>query len=140
MKSRKLVLGTLLIVLGVFVSGCALYVGGVFGGPRYRYHHPRYCYDCHHHPTWTQVYVECNYYDFYFVDNGFYYLPRHGVDRVYVYKKYNYHKDKEFVEYYKKYRVSDKERDRIEREYRGVSGEERKKIEKEYRKPGKPKR
>lgn len=139
MKSRKLLLGALLVVLGVLVSGCVLYVGGVFGGPRYGYHHPRYCYDCHHNPHWTRVYVSCEFYDFHFVDRGYYYIPRHAAHRVYVYKKYNYDRDKEFAEHYKKYRVSEKERVRIEKEYRKVGEKEIRKIEKEYREKEKSK-
>ncbi|MDH4222312.1 MAG: hypothetical protein OEV55_02105 [candidate division Zixibacteria bacterium] len=133
MKSRKLILGILLIVLGVLVSGCVLYAGGVFGGPKNRYQHPRYCFDCHHSPHWTRVYVSCEFYDFYFVDRGYYYLPRHGGHRGYVFKKYSYSKDKDFIKHYEKYRISDKEKAKLERDNRKLSKKEVKKIEKDYR-------
>ena len=137
MKSRKLILGILLVVLGIFVSGCVLYVGGIFGGPRYRHRHPRYCYDCHHRPHWERVYVSCEFYDFHFVERGYYYVPRHAPHRVYVFKKYKYNKDKEFTKHYKKYRVNEKEMRKIEREYRKVNEKEMRKIEKEYREKSK---
>jgi hypothetical protein len=134
MPSRKLVLGILAGILGLVITGCGMYVGGVFGGPRYGYyHHPRYCYDCHHNPGWTRVYDECGFYDFYFVGNGYYYRPRHVDHRVYVFRKYNYGRDKEFVKYYERHRTNDEERARIEKEYRGVDKGERQRIEKEYR-------
>ncbi|MDP3025979.1 MAG: hypothetical protein Q8O10_10665 [candidate division Zixibacteria bacterium] len=134
MPSRKLVLGILLGILGLVITGCGMYVGGVFGGPRYgNYHHPRYCYDCHHNPGWGRAYDDCGFYDFYFAGNGYYYRPRHAGRRVYVYRKYNYGRDKEFVKYYERHRLNDKDRVRIEKEYRGVGEGERRRIEKEYR-------
>jgi len=134
MPSRKLVLGFLLGILGLVITGCGMYVGGVFGGPRYgSYHHPRYCYDCHRNPYWTRAYDNCEFYDFYFAGNGYYYRPRHEDHRVYIFRKYNYGRDKEFVKYYERHRLNDDDRVRIEKEYRGVEKGERQRFEREYR-------
>lgn len=133
MLSRKLALGILLGILGLVVGGCVLYAGGVYGGPRYgTYHHPSYCYDCHRYPYWTQYYDDCTFYDFYFVAGGYYYLPRSATARIYIFRKYNWGRDKEFVRYYEKRRLDDRERVRIEKEYRGVDRRERQRYEKEY--------
>jgi hypothetical protein len=134
MPSRKLVLGFLLGILGLVITGCGMYVGGVFGGPSYGpYRHPRYCYDCHHYSYWTRAYDDCEFYDFYFVGKGYYYRPRHADHRIYIFRKYNWGRDKEFVKYYDRHRANDEERVRIEKEYRGVDKGERQRAEKEYR-------
>ena len=134
MPSRKLVLGGLLGVLGLVITGCVLYAGGVYQSPEYRsYPHPRYCYDCHRYPYWTQVYDDCAFYDFYFVAGGYYYIPRHHDRRIYIFKKYNWGRDKEFVRYYDRHRLGDEDRVRIDKEYRGVDRGERKRIEREYK-------
>ena len=133
MPSRKLVLGVLLGILGLVIGGCAMYVGGIFGGPAYAYDHPRYCYDCHRYQQWAATVVDCDFYDFNFVGNGYYYRPRHEDHRVYVFRKYNYGKDAKFGNYYSQHRANDEERARIEKEYRGVNKGERQKVEKQYR-------
>ena len=133
MPSRKLVLGVLLGILGLVIGGCAMYVGGIFGGPAYAYDHPRYCYDCHRYPHWAAGVIDCGFYDFYFVGNGYYYHPRHEDHRVFVFRKYNYGRDEKFGDYYRQHRVNDEERARIEKEYRGVEKSDRQRMEKEYR-------
>ncbi len=134
MLSRKLTLGILLGILGLVVAGCVLYAGGVYTGPEYRtYRHPSYCYDCHRHPYWTQVYDDCSFYDFYFVAGGYYYLPRSASTRIYIFRKYNWGRDKEFIRYYDRHRLVDEDRFRIEKEYRGVDRGERKRYEREYK-------
>jgi len=132
MPSRKLVLGFLLGILGLVIAGCGMYVGGVFGGPVYAYDHPRYCYDCHRYPHWAEGVVDCDFYDFNFVGNGYYYRPRHEDHRVYVFRKYNYGRDEKFGDYYRQHRANDEERVRIEKEYRGVEKGDRQRFEKEY--------
>lgn len=133
MPSRKLALGILLGILGWVIGGCVLYAGGISGGSAYAYDNPRYCYDCHRHPYWTRAYDGCGFYNFYFVGNGYYYRPRHEGHRVYVFRKYNYGRDKEFVKYYKRHRLNAEDRVRIEREYRGIGEGERRRIEREYK-------
>lgn len=133
MPSRKLVLGILLGILGLVVGGCAMYVGGIFGGPAYAYDHPSYCYDCHRYPHWDASVVDCGFYDFYFVGNGYYYRPRHENHPIYVYRKYNYGRDQKFGDYYRQHQAKDEDRARIEKEYRGVNKGERQKVEKQYR-------
>ncbi len=133
MPSRKLVLGFLLGILGLVIAGCGMYVGGVFGGPAYGYDHPRYCYDCHRYPHWGPTIVDCDFYEFYFVGNGYYYRPLHQARRVFVFRKYNYSRDEKFRDYYREHEARDDDRGRIEKEYRGLEPRERKQYEKEYR-------
>ena len=132
MPSRKLILGFLLGISGLVIAGCGMYVGGVFGGPAYGYDHPRYCYDCHRYPHWAAGVIDCDFYDFYFVGNGYYYHPRHEDHRVYVFRKFNYGRDTKFQGYYNDHRVNDEDRARIEKEYRGVEKSDRKRFEKDY--------
>ena len=133
MPSRKLVLGVLLGILGLVIGGCAMYVGGISGGTAYAYDHPRYCYDCHQYQQWDASVVDCGFYDFSFVGNGYYYRPRHENHPIYVYRKYNYGRDQKFGQYYRQHQANDENRVRIEKEYRGVDKGERQKIEKQYR-------
>jgi hypothetical protein len=63
--------------------------------------------------------VECRYNDFYFDDHGYWYRPKKGKDRIYVYKDYNYRKDKEFKRYYEKHQLKEKERKKIEAQEKG---------------------
>jgi hypothetical protein len=134
MPSRNLVLGVLLGILGLVIGGCVLYGGGgISGGTAYSYDHPRYCYDCHRYQQWGATVVDCDFYDFYFAGNGYYYRPRHEDRRVFVFRKYNYGKDAKFGDHYRQHQANDEERARIEKEYRGVEKRERQKAEKEYR-------
>ena len=116
MTKSKLVLTIILIFSFIFVSGCFTYIStgfGIYGGHRY-HRSPRYCYDCHQSPGWTRVYVECRLYDFYFLDYGYWYKPKRGKDRIYVFNDYNYKKDKEYKRYYEKRWLREKERKKIE--------------------------
>ncbi len=114
MRKRNLIIILTVIFVTIFISGCFTYVSTGFG-IFYRPHraHPRYCYDCHPHPHWTKVYVGCRYYKFYFVEDGYYYLPKRGAKKVYVFKEYNYKKDKEYKDYYKRRWLKEKDREKI---------------------------
>ena len=134
MPSRNLVIGVLLGILGLVIGGCVLYGGGtISGGTANSYDHPSYCYNCHQYQQWGPTVVDCDYYDFYFVGNGYYYRPRHEDHPIYVLKKYNYGKDAKFGDYYRQHQANDEQRVTIEKEYRGVDKGERQKIEKQYR-------
>ena len=134
MPSRNLVLGVLLGILGLVIGGCVLYGGGtISGGTAYSYDHPRYCNDCHRYPQWAATVVDCDFYGFHFVGNGYYYHPRHEDRGVFIFRKYNYGKDAKFGDHYRQHQANDEERARIEKEYRGVEKGERQKVEKEYR-------
>ena len=116
MNKSKIILAAVLTLSFVFIAGCFTYVStgfGIFHGPRY-HQPPAYCYDCHYRPAWTRVYVECRYYDFHFVDDGYWYRPKRGKDRIYVFKDYDYRKDKDFKNYYENRRLKEKEREKIE--------------------------
>jgi hypothetical protein len=63
--------------------------------------------------------VECRHYDFRFIDDGYWYRPKKGRDRSYVFKDYDYRKDKEFVKYYENRRLKEKERGKIEAQEKG---------------------
>ncbi|KPL04347.1 MAG: hypothetical protein AMJ90_01235 [candidate division Zixibacteria bacterium SM23_73_2] len=111
MKKRNLAIILTVILVGIFLSGCFTYVRTGFG-IFYRPHriHPRYCYDCHPHPCWTEIYVECGYYEFSFSEDEYYYIPKRGSERIYVYQDYDYKKDKEYKNHYKNRMLKEKDR------------------------------
>ncbi len=117
MTKRSLIMVLSVILVAIFVSGCFTYVSTGFG-IFYRPHraHPGYCYDCHPHPHWTKVYIDCRYYKFYFTEDGYYYFPKRGAKKVYVFKEYDCKKDKEYRSYYERRWLSEgfieKEKDR----------------------------
>lgn len=118
MKKSKAVLAVVLTLSFVFVAGCFTYIStgfGIYRHPRYQ-RPPGYCYDCHYRPGWTKIYVECRYHDFYFLDDGYWYRPKRGKDRIYVFKDYDYRKDKEFKKYYEKRWLKEKDKKRIEQQ------------------------
>jgi len=107
-RSVKIILSVILVA--IFVSGCFTYVGtgwGIFFPPHRA--HPRYCYDCHPHPHWTRVYVDCGYYKFFFVEDGYFHIPKRGSERIYVYQDYDYKKDKEYKNHYKNRMLKEKD-------------------------------
>jgi hypothetical protein len=114
MKKRNLAIILTVILVGIFLSSCFTYVRTGFG-IFYRPHpiHPGYCYDCHPHPCWTKIYVECGYYEFSFLEGGYYYIAKRGSERIYVYQDYDYKKDKEYKNHYKNRMLKEKEKDRV---------------------------
>ncbi len=121
MKKSKVILAIIISLSFIFIAGCFTYIStgfGIYGRPRY-HRPPEYCSDCHYRPPWTKVYVKCRHYDFHFIDDGYWYRPKKGRDRIYVFKDYDYKKDKEFKKYYKKRWLKDKDREKIERQEKG---------------------
>jgi hypothetical protein len=115
MNKKRLALILGLVFLPILISACAIYVDDTVHHPGTpRPHHPRYCYDCHYQPVWGFDVEDCGYYAFYFGPKGYWYAPRHGKE-VYVYKKFNYKKDKEFRTHYEKKWVDDEKRVIIEK-------------------------
>ena len=120
MKKRNLIIVLGIVLVSIFISGCFTYVStgfGIFDHPHHRY--PAYCYDCHPRPHWARVYVDCRFYEFNFDDDGYWYIPRHGAKKVYVFKEYDYRIDKERKDYYKHRWMKEEQREKIQSPEKG---------------------
>jgi hypothetical protein len=113
MSKKKMALIVAMVLLPILASACAVLVidDKPYG---HRHRHPRYCYNCHYQPTWSVDVVDCDHYAFYFDVKGYWYAPRHG-NEVWVFKKFNYKKDKDFKVHYEKRWLSDEKRITIEK-------------------------
>jgi hypothetical protein len=103
MNIKRSALILALVSLPIMISACAVYVDETArqAAPPPNPHYPLYCNDCHHQPQWGSEVVDCARYVFYFDTKGYWYAPQVG-EEVYVFKKYDYKKDKDFKSHYEK--------------------------------------
>ena len=94
MKMRKSVLGIILVLSALILSGCTfLFVS------RSRPYTPGYCYDCHAYPRWHRVHTRCSHYEIVLVRDGYRYRPYKAPKHVkFKFNKYDIKRDKEVRE------------------------------------------